>query len=33
MTDLPKSVEIIENGPREGLQIEAGPIPTERKIA
>jgi hypothetical protein len=33
MTNLPKSVEIIENGPREGLQIEAGPTPTEGKIA
>lgn len=32
MTDLPKSVEIIENGPREGLQIEANPVATERKI-
>ncbi|MGQ7793695.1 hydroxymethylglutaryl-CoA lyase [Faunimonas sp. B44] len=33
MSDLPKSVEICEKGPREGLQIEPGPIPTDRKIA
>ena len=33
MTDLPRSVEIREEGPREGFQIEPGPIPTERKIA
>ena len=33
MSDLPKSVRINEEGPREGFQIEAGPIPTERKIA
>ena len=32
MSDLPKSVRINEEGPREGFQIEAGPIPTERKI-
>jgi len=33
MSDLPSSVEICEKGPREGLQIEPGPIPTESKIA
>ena len=33
MSDLPKSVEICEKGPREGLQIEPNPIPTESKIA
>jgi hydroxymethylglutaryl-CoA lyase len=33
MTDLPKRVEICEKGPREGLQIEPGPIPTDAKIA
>ncbi len=32
MSDLPKSVKIHEEGPREGFQIEAGPIPTARKI-
>ena len=32
MSDLPKAVEICEKGPREGLQIEPGPIPTQRKI-
>lgn len=32
MSDLPKSVRINEEGPREGFQIEKGPIPTERKI-
>ena len=32
MSDLPKSVEICEKGPREGLQIEPGPIPTQSKI-
>lgn len=32
MTDLPKHVDIQEEGPREGFQIEPGPIPTERKI-
>ncbi len=32
MTDLPKYVEIHEEGPREGFQIEPGPIPTENKI-
>jgi len=32
MTDLPRSVRIHEEGPREGFQIEPGPIPTARKI-
>jgi hydroxymethylglutaryl-CoA lyase len=32
MSDLPKSIEIHEEGPREGFQIEAGPIATARKI-
>ncbi|HBK05276.1 MAG TPA: hydroxymethylglutaryl-CoA lyase [Acetobacteraceae bacterium] len=32
MTDLPNHVEIHEEGPREGFQIEPGPIPTENKI-
>ena len=32
MADLPKSVRINEEGPREGFQIEKGPIPTTRKI-
>ena len=32
MSDLPKHVEIHEEGPREGFQIEKGPIPTEDKI-
>jgi hydroxymethylglutaryl-CoA lyase len=31
MSDLPKTVEIREEGPREGFQIEPGPIPTARK--
>jgi hydroxymethylglutaryl-CoA lyase len=29
---LPSSIFIIEEGPREGFQIEKGPIPTERKV-
>ncbi len=33
MTDLPSRVEIHEEGPREGFQIEPGPIPTADKIA
>ena len=33
MSDLPKSVQINEEGPREGFQIEPGPISTGRKIA
>ena len=32
MTDLPPSVEIHEEGPREGFQIEPGPISTADKI-
>ena len=33
MTDLPTHVEIFEEGPREGFQIEPGPIATADKIA
>jgi hydroxymethylglutaryl-CoA lyase len=32
MTDLPRSIELNEEGPREGFQIEPGPIATPRKI-
>jgi hydroxymethylglutaryl-CoA lyase len=32
MTDLPAAVHITEEGPREGFQIEKGPIPTACKI-
>jgi hydroxymethylglutaryl-CoA lyase len=32
MTDLPAHVDIHEEGPREGFQIEPGPIPTADKI-
>ena len=32
MSDLPKVVRINEEGPREGFQIEKGPISTARKI-
>lgn len=32
MSNLPKRVKIVEEGPREGFQIEAGPIATKRKI-
>ncbi|MBS7812097.1 hydroxymethylglutaryl-CoA lyase [Roseococcus pinisoli] len=32
MSDLPKSIDIHEEGPREGFQIEPGPIPTAEKI-
>jgi len=32
MSDLPKSVDIHEEGPREGFQIEPGPIATADKI-
>jgi len=32
MSDLPAAVHINEEGPREGFQIEKGPIPTVRKI-
>jgi isopropylmalate/homocitrate/citramalate synthase len=33
MADLPHRVEIAEEGPREGFQIEPGPIPTADKVA
>jgi hydroxymethylglutaryl-CoA lyase len=33
MSDLPNAVHITEEGPREGFQIEKGPIATTRKIA
>ena len=33
MSDLPKRVDISEEGPREGFQFEKGAIATERKIA
>ena len=32
MNNFPKFVHISEEGPREGFQIEKGPIPTEDKI-
>lgn len=32
MSDLPNAIRIKEEGPREGFQIEKGPIPTARKI-
>jgi len=32
MSDLPKTVRINEEGPREGFQIEKGPISTARKV-
>ena len=32
MADLPKHVDVHEEGPREGFQIEAGPIPTADKV-
>ena len=32
MTDLPKRVDIHEEGPREGFQIEPGPIATADKV-
>jgi isopropylmalate/homocitrate/citramalate synthase len=32
MSDLPSCVEIHEEGPREGFQIEPGPIPTADKV-
>jgi hydroxymethylglutaryl-CoA lyase len=32
MSDLPRHVDIHEEGPREGFQIEPGPIPTADKI-
>jgi hydroxymethylglutaryl-CoA lyase len=33
MADLPRSIQIAEEGPREGFQIEKGPIATSDKIA
>ena len=33
MSDLPKHVHIVEEGPREGFQFEKGAIPTARKVA
>ena len=33
MSDLPQTVDIHEEGPREGFQIEPGPIPSADKIA
>ncbi len=33
MSDIPKTVHIREEGPREGFQIEPGPISTQDKIA
>ncbi len=33
MSDLPKSIAIKEEGPREGFQIESAQIPTGRKVA
>ncbi len=33
MSDLPASIHISEEGPREGFQFEKGAIPTERKVA
>ena len=32
MSDMPKFVQINEEGPREGFQIEPGSIPTARKV-
>jgi hydroxymethylglutaryl-CoA lyase len=31
--DLPHSVEIVEVGPRDGLQNKSAIVPTERKVA
>jgi hydroxymethylglutaryl-CoA lyase len=33
MSDLPNAIHITEEGPREGFQIEKGPIATARKVA
>ncbi len=33
MSDMPRAVDIDEEGPREGFQIEKGPIPSADKIA
>ncbi len=32
MSDMPRKIDIQEEGPREGFQFEKGPIPTARKI-
>jgi hydroxymethylglutaryl-CoA lyase len=32
MADLPKTVHIVEEGPREGFQFERQAVPTARKI-
>jgi hydroxymethylglutaryl-CoA lyase len=32
MSDLPRKIQVNEEGPREGFQFEKGPIPTVRKI-
>src|SRR5687767_11019677 len=32
MSDMPNSIRINEEGPREGFQIESGSIPTARKV-
>ena len=32
MSDLPRKIDIQEEGPREGFQFEKGPISTSRKI-
>ncbi len=32
MTQIPERIFILEEGPREGFQIEKGPIPTARKV-
>jgi hydroxymethylglutaryl-CoA lyase len=33
MPNLPRTIQINEEGPREGFQIEKNPIPVERKVA
>src|SRR5262245_17253413 len=33
MSDIPRAVDILEEGPREGFQIEKGPIASADKIA
>src|SRR5438105_1358591 len=33
MSDIPRRVEVQEEGPREGFQFEKGNIPTARKVA
>ena len=32
MSDIPRAINLQEEGPREGFQIEPGPISTRRKI-